>query len=223
MTTKQEILQRYEAFARWYDLAELLPEVLGLRSLRHRLLGRASGAVLEVAVGTGRNLPYYPRSCQLTAVDLSPAMLTIARKRATKLGLPVSFEIMDVEKLAFPDQTFDTVVDTLGLCTFPDPVAALREMARVCRPDGRLLFLEHGRSGHEWLGRWQDRRADRHEKRLGCRWNREPLDLVRQAGLKVLKAERTFIGIFHLLEAMSLERGSSQSEMREGSIGRLKS
>ncbi|MGH7371639.1 MAG: class I SAM-dependent methyltransferase, partial [Candidatus Methylomirabilales bacterium] len=90
MTTKQEILQKYDAFARWYDLAELLPEVLGLRSLRQRLLGRASGAVLEVAVGTGRNLPYYPRSCQLTAVDLSPAMLAIARKRATKLGLPVS-------------------------------------------------------------------------------------------------------------------------------------
>ena len=109
--------------------------------------------------------------------------------------------------MAFPDQTFDTVVDTLGLCTFSDPVAALWEMARVCRPNGRLLLLEHGRSGHEWLGHWQDRRADRHEKRLGCRWNREPLDLVRQAGLKVLKAERTFLGIFHLLEAMSPERG----------------
>jgi ubiquinone/menaquinone biosynthesis C-methylase UbiE len=128
-------------------------------------------------------------------------MLTIARKRATKLGLPVSFEIMDVEKLAFPDQTFDTVVDTLGLCTFPDPVAALREMARVCRPDGRILLLEHGRSDREWLGRWQDRRADNHAKRLGCRWNREPLDVVRQAGLKVLATERTFLGILHLLEA----------------------
>lgn len=207
MSTKQEILQKYEAFARWYDLAELLPEVLGLRSLRQRLLGRASGAVVEVAVGTGRNLPYYPQSCQLTAVDLSSAMLTIARKRATKLGLPVSFEIMDVEKLAFPDQTFDTVVDTLGLCTFPDPVAALREMARVCRPDGRILLLEHGRSDREWLGRWQDRRADNHAKRLGCRWNREPLDLVRQAGLKAVSAQRTFLGMFHLLEAIPSEPG----------------
>ena len=223
MTTKQEILQKYEAFARWYDLAELLPEVLGLRSLRQRLLGRASGAVLEVAVGTARNLPYYPRSCQLTAVDLSPAMLTIARKRATKLGLPLSFEIMDAEKLAFPDQTFDTVVDTLGLCTFPDPLGVLREMVRVCRPNGRLLLLEHGRSDRQWLGRWQDKRADRHAKHLGCRWNREPLDLLRQAGLKVLKAEHTFLGIFHLLEASPPERGSSLSEVREGSIARLKS
>jgi len=128
-------------------------------------------------------------------------MLKVARKRADRLGLTIPFLVIDAEKLAFPDQCFNTVVSSLTLCTFPDPPAALREMARVCRADGRILLLEHGRSDQEWLGRWQDRRADRHAKALGCRWNREPLDLIRQAGLKLEAAQRFFFGIVHLIQA----------------------
>jgi ubiquinone/menaquinone biosynthesis C-methylase UbiE len=128
-------------------------------------------------------------------------MLDIARKRAKKLGIDVSFLLMDAENLAFPDRSFDTVVDSLSLCTFPDALIALKEMARVCRSEGRILLLEHGRSDSEWLGRWQDRRADKHAKQLCCHWNREPLDLVRQAGLKLISARRTFFGILHVIEA----------------------
>jgi ubiquinone/menaquinone biosynthesis C-methylase UbiE len=128
-------------------------------------------------------------------------MLDIARQRAKKLGIDVSFLLMDAENLAFPDRSFDTVVDSLSLCTFPDPLIALKEMARVCRSEGRILLLEHGRSDSEWLGCWQDRRADKHAKQLCCHWNREPLDLVRQAGLKLISARRTFFGILHVIEA----------------------
>lgn len=199
-TTKKEILQKYEAFARWYDLAELLPELLGLWVLRRKLLGRARGRVLEVAVGTGRSLPHYSRNCVLTTIDLSRAMLARARRRAERLDRAVTSAVMDAEQLGLRDHCFDTVVDTMGLCTFPEPVAALREMARVCRPGGRILLLEHGRSDREWIGRWQDRRADRHARHLGCRWNRDPLDLVRQAGLRVFTAKQTFLGIFHTME-----------------------
>ena len=201
-TLKQEIRQKYEKFARWYDLMEGVPEVLGVRRLRHRLLQRASGKVLEIAVGTGRNLRYYPKTCKITAVEFSEAMLEVARNKAARLGLTIPVLVMDGEALAFTDQCFDTVVSSLSLCTFPDPTTALREMARVCRADGRILLLEHGRSDREWLGRWQDRRADRHAKALGCRWNREPLDLVRRAGLKLVTTQRLFFGIMHLLEAM---------------------
>ena len=197
----EEIRQKYNTFAPWYDLLEGIPELLGLRKLRRELLQRASGSVLEVAAGTGKNFHYYPQTCEITAVDLSPAMLKRARRRADRLGLPIPFLIMDGEALAFPDQSFDTVVSSLTLCTFPDPIAALREMARVCRVDGRILLLEHGRSDREWLGRWQDRRADRHAKPLGCRWNREPLDLVRQAELTLITSRRYFGGVFHLIEA----------------------
>ncbi len=200
---KEEIRQKYERFARWYDLMDGVPEVLGVRVLRRRLLQRASGKVLEIAAGTGRNLRYYPTACQITAVDFSPAMLRVACKRADRLGQAIPFLVMDAENLAFHDRCFDTIVSSLTVCTFPDPAAALREMARVCRPNGRILLLEHGRSDVEWLGRLQDRRADRHAKALGCRWNREPLDLVRRAGLTLIAAQRTFFGIFHLLDAMS--------------------
>ena len=198
---KEEIRRKYNKFARWYDLAQGIPELLGLRKLRRELLERASGEILEIAVGTGKNLDYYQDRSQIIALDLSPRMLDIARKRAYKLHINASFLLMDAERLAFADRSFDTVVDSLSLCTFPDPLIALEEMARVCRSEGRILLLEHGRSDREWLGRFQDRRADTHAKQLGCRWNREPLDLVRQAGLNIISARRTFLGIFHMIEA----------------------
>ncbi len=209
---KEEIRQKYEKFARWYDLMDGMPEILGVRRLRRTLFQRASGRVLEIAAGTGRNLRYYPEICKITAVDFSPAMLEVARSRANRLGLSVPFLVMDAENLAFPDRSFDTVVSSLTLCTFPDPAAALREMARVCRADGRILLLEHGRSDRLWLGRWQDRRADRHAKALGCRWDREPLDLVRQAGLTLLAARRIFFGVIHLIQASPSRSAPAHSE-----------
>jgi ubiquinone/menaquinone biosynthesis C-methylase UbiE len=199
--TSQEISQKYNRFARWYDLVEGIPDLLGVRKLRQRLLQQASGKILEVAVGTGKNLPYYPRSSQITAVDLSGKMLNIARKRANRLSLNVAFMVTDAEALPFSDKSFDTVVSSLTTCTFPNPVIALQEMVRVCRTEGKILLLEHGRSDHEWLGRWQDSRSDRHARQLGCHWNREPLKLVREAGLRVVTAHRTFFGIFHVVEA----------------------
>jgi ubiquinone/menaquinone biosynthesis C-methylase UbiE len=128
-------------------------------------------------------------------------MLSAARKRAAKLSMNVSPLLADAEALPFPDRSFDTVVSSLTTCTFPNPVAALREMARVCRTNGKILLLEHGRSDREWLGRWQDRRADSFAKQLGCHWNREPLKLVWKAGLKINAAQRFFFGIFHQIEA----------------------
>jgi ubiquinone/menaquinone biosynthesis C-methylase UbiE len=200
--TSQEIRRKYAKFAPWYDWMEGIPEFLGVHRFRRELLQRVSGNILEIAVGTGKNLRYYPSGCRIIAVDLSLEMLGVARKRAAGLKLNIPFSVMDAEALAFPDRSFDTVVSSLTLCTFPDPVAALREMARVCRLQGRILLLEHGRSNREWLGRWQDRRADRHAKPLGCHWNRQPQDLAAQAGLKLTAARRTFFGIFHILEVM---------------------
>ena len=198
--TAKEISEKYNGFARWYDVVEGIPDFLGVRKLRRRLLLHAAGKVLEVAVGTGKNLLYYPEGCQITAVDLCDGMLAVARKRANKHSLPISFALMDAETLGFPDGCFDTVVSSLSTCTFPNPVVALEEMARVCRRPGRILLLGHGRSDREWLGRWQDRRADRYARRFGCHWNREPAKMVRDAGLSKVGVWRTFFGIFHLIE-----------------------
>jgi ubiquinone/menaquinone biosynthesis C-methylase UbiE len=199
--TARELTEKYDRFARWYDWVEGMPNLLGLGRLRHQVLQEASGKVLEVAVGTGKNLSYYPPKCRIIAVDLSSEMLNIARIRAAKLSVNVSVLLADAEALPFSDESFDTVVSSLSTCTFPDPVAALTEMARVCRPEGKVLLLEHGRSDREWLGRWQDRHADRFAEPLGCHWNREPLELVRQASLNVNKAQRVFFGILNQIEA----------------------
>ena len=201
--TSQELARKYNRFARWYDLVEGVPDLLGVRRLRQRLLRQASGKVLEVAVGTGKNLRHYPRNCRLVAVDVSKEMLNVARKRAAKLSVDVTFVLADAEAVPFPDKSFDTVVSSLSTCTFPNPVTALQEMARVCRRDGRILLLEHGRSNHERVARWQDRHADQFARPLGCQWNRETLNLVREAGLKVDDVKRIFFGIFHQIDAIA--------------------
>jgi ubiquinone/menaquinone biosynthesis C-methylase UbiE len=199
--TAEEIAKNYDAFARWYDLVDMPQEQLIAKRLRRRLLRRASEEVLEVAVGTGANFPYYPEGCRITAVDVSLEMLEVARRKAETLGLEVVLQVMDAEALSFPDESFDTVVSSMTVCTFPDPVAALKEMTRVCKPNGRILLLEHGRSDREWVGRLQDLREESHARRLGCHWNREPLELVEQAGLVPVCARRTFLGVFHEIEA----------------------
>lgn len=203
----EEIRQKYDAIAGRYDLLEGIPELLGLRRLRRRLLSRARGEVLEVAVGTGKNLPHYPPGCRVTGVDISPGMLAVARRRARALGREVELHVMEATRLAFPDRHFDTVVSTLSTCTFPDPVAALREMGRVCRAGGRVLLLEHGRSDRRWLGAWQDRTAEGHARALACHWNRRPDRLVAEAGLRVYRLQRHFFGIFYQIEAGPSEAG----------------
>ena len=199
--TSQELSEKYDRFAPWYDWVEGIPDLLGVSRLRRRLLRRASGKVLEVAIGTGKNLRYYPQGCRIIGVDVSKEMLNIARRRAGRLSIDVAFLLGDAEALPFCDKSFDTIVSSLTTCTFPNPVTALHEMARVCQTDGKILLLDHGRSDREWLGRLQDRTADRNATQLGCHWNREPLKLVREAGLKVNKAEQVFFGIFHQIQA----------------------
>jgi ubiquinone/menaquinone biosynthesis C-methylase UbiE len=174
--------------------------LLGLSRLRRIVVRQASGKVLEVAVGTGKNLSYYPRDCRIIALDLRSQILKVARDRAANLSMSVSFFVADADVLPFRDNTFDTVVSSLSMCTFPNPVAALQETGRVCRPTGKVLLLEHGRSDRGWLGGWQDRHADQFAKPLGCHWNREPLELIKNSGLRNITAQRSLFGIFHRIE-----------------------
>ncbi len=141
MDTLRDLQNKWDRAARWYDLATVPLELFLFRPLRSKLLQSAAGRVLEVAVGTGLNHSCYPAGVDIIAVDLSLGMLSHARQRGVAKAV-----LMDATRLAFADGTFDTVVSTLGTCTFPDPVRALREMRRVCRPGGRILLMEHGRS-----------------------------------------------------------------------------
>jgi len=191
-----EIANQYEIKI-WFD-----QHILGVARLRKKLLSKASGKILEVACGTGQNLPLFAPNSEITAVDLSPKMLELARTNAGIYNLKVNFAVMDAEKLEFPDGSFDTVVSTLSTCTFPDPIKALWEMKRVCRPDGLILLLEHGHSDLPWFARLQDRNEYQHyQDHAGCRWNQDPLDLIQSAGLKVLKSKRNILGTYHSIEA----------------------
>jgi ubiquinone/menaquinone biosynthesis C-methylase UbiE len=194
MDTLRDLQTKWERASRWYDVVIVPLELLIFRRLRSRLLKSAVGQVLEVAAGTGVNLGHYPSSVNIVSIDLSLAMLARARSRGAS-----RVAVMDAGQLAFRDALFDTVVSTLGTCTFPDPVEALREMRRVCRPGGRILLLEHGRSTRPRVAAWQDRRAAKHAAYLGCWWNREPLDHVRRAGLEPRAATRSFLGMVHVI------------------------
>ena len=183
-----------DTFARMAPLDRLL-----LGRYRRRLFGRASGRVLDVACGVGTNARYVPETTDYVGVDLSPEMLERAENRVERLRRGETLLEMDAQALAFPDDRFDTVISSLTTCTFPDPVAALNEMGRVCAPDGRVLLLEHGRSSVEAVGRFQDWRADAHYEKHSCRWNQEPLEVVSRSKLSV-KASRT--RLFGVLTAM---------------------
>ncbi|HKJ59494.1 MAG TPA: class I SAM-dependent methyltransferase, partial [Halobacteriales archaeon] len=156
---------------------------------------RAAGRVLDVACGTGVNFPYLPDGVELVGVDLSPEMAARARARAAELGLDAEVRVGDAVDLPFDAGSFDTVVSSLSTCTFPDPVATLREMDRVCSPEGRILLFEHGRSSLGPVARFQDWWAPRHFDKHGCRWNQEPADLVAEAGLEAVEVRRSLLGV----------------------------
>ncbi|HEX7103891.1 MAG TPA: methyltransferase domain-containing protein [Nitrolancea sp.] len=196
-----EIARKYDSIATRYDRAERIAELLLFNRLRRGNFSRARGDVLEVAAGTGRNLEFYPPGCRLTAIDISQGMLDIARQWANELGRAVDFQLMDGTSLDFPDDHFDTVTSSLSTCTFPDPLAVLREMRRVCKPDGRILLLEHGRSSVRLFGWLQDRLADRQAQAFGCHWNREPRQLIEQAGLRLVSDRTHVFDVVHVVEA----------------------
>jgi len=204
--TADQVQRAYDKSADQYEKKIWFDQyILGVARLRKKLLSKATGKILEVACGTGQNFPLFAPNSEVTAVDLSPKMLEIARENAIKHGLNVNLAVMDAEHLEFPDGNFDTVVSTLSTCTFPDAVKALQEMKRVCRTDGLILLLEHGHSNVSWLARYQDRHEYQHyQDHAGCRWNQEPLELLRSAGIQVLKSKRNILGMFHSIEAAPL-------------------
>lgn len=136
--------RRYDRNAPLYDIMEHLMESRAFARWRPRLWQLVEGdKVLEVGVGTGKNMPYYPPGAQVTAVDLSPRMLERARSRARELGRPAELHEMDVQHLNFADGSFDAAVSTFVFCSVPDPVVGLQEIMRVVKPGGRLYMLEH--------------------------------------------------------------------------------
>jgi ubiquinone/menaquinone biosynthesis C-methylase UbiE len=186
--------QVWDKAAPGYDKQIAFFEKIQFTGGREWLGARARGRVLEVAIGTGRNLPCYPADATITGIELSPAMLAIARQRATSLGRDADLREGDAEHLPFGDASFDTAVCALSLCTIPRPAAAIAEMRRVLVPGGRLLLLDHIGStwppvyGAQWLLERITIRA------AGEHFTRRQLPLVQAAGFQVVETERLKAG-----------------------------
>lgn len=155
---------------------------------REKVVPFATGTVLEIGIGTGLNLPYYDagRVQRVIGLDPSEASWELARKRAAQLDFAVEFIGLPGEEIPLADDSVDTVLVTFALCTIPDPIAALRGMARVLRPAGSLLFCEHGRAPDANVCKWQDR-INPLWRRIagGCHLNRDIPKLLDAGGFVV--------------------------------------
>lgn len=168
---------------------------------RRQQFEKADGRVLDVACGTGRNFRYLRDGTDLVGIDISTEMLVHARDELDRLPLNGAVQQMDAQALEFPDDSFDTVISSFSTCTFPDPITALEEMQRVCKPSGQILLLEHSRSNVApvaWIQNW---RAESHYEKAGCRLNHEPLQTVQQTELTVVDAEESFFGLITRINA----------------------
>lgn len=167
---------------------------MGIDGRRDRLLSRACGRVLEIGVGTGRNLAAYPVDAQITGVDISPAMLEFAKARASELGRAIELRIGDAQNLDFPDDEFDTVVAVLVLSAVPDQNRVIAEIRRVLKPGGLLLALDHNRSTIAPV-RWMQRIIDPIFARY-ARWHvsRDLFREVRSAGFAIDEIRQSALG-----------------------------
>ncbi|ARS90511.1 class I SAM-dependent methyltransferase [Natrarchaeobaculum aegyptiacum] len=191
--TLEDVQDVYARNAPWIDRLGWLDHLLTGR-YRRRQFDSAEGRVLDVACGSGSNFRYLPEAADIVGIDISEPLIEQARAELEALDRDGTVERMDAQALEFDDDSFDTVISSFSTCTFPDQEAALREMGRVCQPDGQILLLEHGRSDNPLLARVQEWRADAHYEQSGCRLTQEPLEVVDRAGLPVAEVETAQFG-----------------------------
>jgi len=167
-----------------------------LAPFRQRVVRQAHGRVLEVGIGSGLNLPFYDRGADwVCGIDPSPELLGLARKRIREAGVATRLVRGSSEALPLEDQSVDTVVVTFALCTIPDVARALAEMRRTVKPDGELLFVEHGRAPEPRVANWQDRLTPLWRRVAGgCHLNRDVGELIRTAGFRLEQVRTGYLG-----------------------------
>jgi ubiquinone/menaquinone biosynthesis C-methylase UbiE len=178
-------------FAAIYDRGLRATEAAGLREMRRQTLAGASGRTVDVGAGTGVNIGLFPAAVsELVLAEPDPHMFKKLRPKLEGAGKEVSAIEAPAERLPFADDSVDTVVFTLVLCTVPNPVAALAEAARVLKTGGKLLFVEHVRSQHPDLARWQDR-LEKPWRFLadGCHCNRDTVAMIESSPFELDQVE----------------------------------
>ena len=184
LETNNKIKKRYNRIAGIYEGMDRMIK----RDWRAELLSNATGRVLEVGIGTGGNLTFYPKHIEsLTGVDFSEGMLNHAKKKITQLNTPFPIELKkaDIQILPFENNSFDTIISTCVFCSVPDPITGLRELGRVCKPNGTILMLEHMRSEHRLIGWTMDILNPITVSIWGANINRETIKNIECADLKI--------------------------------------
>jgi ubiquinone/menaquinone biosynthesis C-methylase UbiE len=193
---------RYDRIASLYNIMEIAPELLYKRWRKHIWSEVTAGDILEIGVGTGKNVPYYAPDINITAIDLSPKMLMWARKETKALDKDVGLSQMDAQLLGLKSDSFDTVIATFAFCSISDPILGLAEIKRVLKPDGRVILLEHMRSKYEGLGKLMDVFDPFVHRFTGPHINRRTVENVRTAGLMTQQVkELDPFGIFRMIRA----------------------
>lgn len=207
MGDRTEIIKRrYDRAAKYYDTVESMMERRWFSEWRKLLFSFIKGPkVLEVGVGTGKNMPYYGQDWQMVAIDFSPKMLEKAKERAAELKLEIDLRLMDVQRLEFNDNFFDTVVTACVFCSVPDPILGLKEIRRVLKNDGLLIMLEHVRSKKEPIGRIMDILNPLVVGLYGANINRDTVDNVKKAGFEIVEEKNLLFDIVKLIIAKPIK------------------
>lgn len=194
----QKIRHRYNRISAIYDLIDRPMEHM-FAEHRKNMLKEAHGKVLEVGAGTGKNFEYYPDNAEVTAIDFSPKMIKIAKKKAA--GLPNISQVleMDVESMSFVDSTFHTVVNSCVFCSVPHPVKGLKEIRRVCKRNGKILMLEHVKSRKLIIAPLMDIINPIPLHIYGANINRETEKNLQKAGFRNIRVKDLWLDILKLI------------------------
>ncbi len=194
--------RRYDRIAGIYDYMEGIIERLFYSDWREDVWSQVEGKrILDVGAGTGKNIPYYPESAQVTAIDISERMLNKARRRAQESEKRIEIHQMDAQNMQFKDDSFDSAVATFVFCSVPDAVMGLEEIQRVVRPGGRVVLLEHMRSKIPWLASFMDLLDPVMVRLMGPHINRRTVENLRKTRLEIEHVEELdSLGIFKRIE-----------------------
>lgn len=195
-----QVGEHYDKIAPAYDVAARAFELLLRRHRRALWRDVQGGDVLEVGIGTGANVPFHPSGARVTGIDISPGMLDRARREAARRGVDVRLEVADVERLPFETGRFDVVVATFVFCAVPQPLRGLSEAARVLKPGGRVLLLEHVLPRRRWLAALVSAFQPL-AGRVGEHLDRHTAATVGAAGFEDLRVTEHWLGLLQRISA----------------------
>ena len=197
----QTVQKKYDRFSYFYDFLENTIEKNKFSNWRKNLLENLEGNILEIGVGTGKNLKYYNKNTKVTGIDLSLKMLNKAKQKLDKLkNKNITLKQMDAQNLKFKLNSFDYVVCTFVLCSVPDPVKVVKNMKKVCKTNGKILMLEHAKSKHFVIKVFQHIHNPITKTLFGFNVNRDTIGNIKKAGLKPKHDNLAFFDVFKKIQ-----------------------